>query len=119
VGGTHPQAPAALLRALGHVPGGASAGQLGRGGQATLDGGVRAMASCVGRGGGGQRVAGPPSARLEELGHMGERGGAGEGAWAGREGTCRFPFLFHSLSFYSFYLDIVAYLYTYECTCSF
>jgi hypothetical protein len=48
--------------------------------------------------GAGPRWAGP----------HGERGGAG-----------RFPFLFHSLFFYFFYLDIIAYLYPYECTCSF
>jgi hypothetical protein len=70
----------------------------GRGG-----GGNGPWRAALGRGR-GQCVAGPPSARLEELGRP-------------RGGQVAFPFFF-TLSI-PFYLDIVAYLYPYECTCSF
>jgi hypothetical protein len=94
VGGTHPQAPAALLRALGHVPGGASAGQLGRGGQATLDGGVRAMASCVGRGGGGSALLGHRARGWRSWATWGKEGELEREHGPAERGHVVFPFFF-------------------------
>lgn len=95
-------------------------------------------AACAGEWAGGQRaqLAGPgrlarragPRAAQKGGGRWSSQGGRrwawGAGSWtragpaaAIGEGLVCFYFLF--LFFCSFYLDIVAYLYTYECSCSF
>lgn len=126
VGGTHPQA-AALLRALGHSEEGTGrcAGWLREAGHGELGRVRRALLGQAGGWGCDVREVGSAGAVGRDSTTVGPWGGKRgeverEHGPAEEEGGRSFSFFFFTLSFFhSFYLDIMAYLYTYACTCSF